>query len=91
MNFPITITKGSRFALREGGKTIAAGIVTEILPEDYQIDFGKVKKGLKNIEGQPGQPVQSAQTETQTAKTSTDAKKVDAKAAQKSAPQQKGK
>lgn len=28
LNFPITIMKGSRFALREGGKTIAAGIVT---------------------------------------------------------------
>ena len=49
LNFPITIAKGSRFALREGGKTIAAGIVTEILPEDYEIDFGKVKKGIKNL------------------------------------------
>ena len=47
LNFPITITKGSRFALREGGKTIAAGVVTEILPEDYEIDFGKAKKAPK--------------------------------------------
>lgn len=33
LHFPLTITKGSRFALREGGKTIAAGVVTEILPD----------------------------------------------------------
>lgn len=44
LNFPITIKKGSRFALREGGKTIAAGIVTEILPETTELDFGKPKK-----------------------------------------------
>jgi elongation factor Tu len=44
LNFPITITKGSRFALREGGKTIAAGIVTEVLPETTELDFGKPKK-----------------------------------------------
>lgn len=34
LHFPLTITKGSRFALREGGKTIAAGVVTEILPDN---------------------------------------------------------
>lgn len=44
LNFPITIQKGSRFALREGGKTIAAGIVTEVLPETTELDFGKPKK-----------------------------------------------
>ena len=44
LNFPLTIVKGSRFALREGGKTIAAGIVTEILPETTELDFGKPKK-----------------------------------------------
>lgn len=44
LNFPITISKGSRFALREGGKTIAAGIVTEVLPETTELDFGKPKK-----------------------------------------------
>lgn len=44
LNFPLTITKGSRFALREGGKTIAAGVVTNILPEDTVLDFGKPKK-----------------------------------------------
>lgn len=34
LHFPLTITKGSRFALREGGKTIAAGVVTDILPDN---------------------------------------------------------
>lgn len=32
LHFPLTISKGARFALREGGKTIAAGVVTDILP-----------------------------------------------------------
>jgi hypothetical protein len=44
LNFPLTIVKGARFALREGGKTVAAGVVTEILPENTVLDFGKVVK-----------------------------------------------
>ncbi|MDY0382155.1 MAG: hypothetical protein RBS20_00500, partial [Atribacterota bacterium] len=28
---PIAMEKGVRFAIREGGRTIAAGVVTEIL------------------------------------------------------------
>jgi len=28
---PLVFNKGMRFALREGGKTIAAGIITEII------------------------------------------------------------
>lgn len=47
LHFPLTITKGARFALREGGKTVAAGVVTEILPEDTKLDNGKQKKGEK--------------------------------------------
>jgi hypothetical protein len=31
--------------LREGGKTVAAGVITDILPEDTYLDTGKVKKG----------------------------------------------
>ena len=41
LHFPLTISKGSRFALREGGKTIAAGIVTELLPDTTIINPGK--------------------------------------------------
>jgi elongation factor Tu len=28
LHFPLTISKGVRFALREGGKTVAAGVIT---------------------------------------------------------------
>jgi len=28
---PIVFDKGMRFALREGGKTVAAGLITEVL------------------------------------------------------------
>lgn len=47
LHFPLTIVQGARFALREGGRTIASGVVTKILPEDYNFDTGKVKKGEK--------------------------------------------
>lgn len=38
LEFPMPITKGERFAFREGGKTICAGVITEILP-DTEEDF----------------------------------------------------
>ena len=53
LHFPLTITKGTRFALREGGKTVAAGVVTEILPEDTILDSGRHKKGKDKIEQAP--------------------------------------
>merc|ERR1711976_207561 len=31
--FPMAIKTGERFALREGGRTIAAGMITDILPD----------------------------------------------------------
>lgn len=64
LHFPLTITKGARFALREGGKTVAAGVVTEILPEETVLDSGRHKKGKEKA------------SETQAATTTaTDAKK----------------
>lgn len=33
LEFPMAIVKGERFAFREGGKTIAAGVISEILPD----------------------------------------------------------
>jgi len=33
LNFPLPINKGVRFALREGGRTIAAGIVADIVSD----------------------------------------------------------
>jgi len=35
---PLPLLVGQRFALREGGKTIAAGVVTKLL-EDTEEDF----------------------------------------------------
>ena len=61
LNFPITISKGARFALREGGKTIAAGIVSDILPEETVIDFGKVVKKKETPQPTTAQPATTTQ------------------------------
>ena len=34
LNFPLPILKGKRFALREGGKTVAAGVITKLLEDE---------------------------------------------------------
>ncbi len=33
LEFPMPIKKGDKFALREGGKTVAAGVIADILPD----------------------------------------------------------
>ncbi len=33
LEFPMPIKKGDKFALREGGRTVAAGVIAEILPD----------------------------------------------------------
>jgi len=38
LNYPLPILKGQRFALREGGKTVAAGVITNLL-EDSEADI----------------------------------------------------
>ena len=38
LNYPLPILKGQRFALREGGKTVAAGVITK-LGEDSEADI----------------------------------------------------
>ena len=51
--FPMPIAKGERFAFREGGKTIAAGVITDILPDteadikEEEMRMAKKKKGSK--------------------------------------------
>jgi len=37
LNYPLPILQGQRFALREGGKTVAAGVITKLL-EDSEAD-----------------------------------------------------
>jgi elongation factor Tu len=38
LNFPLPVVMGQRFALREGGKTVAAGVITKLL-EDSEADI----------------------------------------------------
>lgn len=38
LNYPLPIIPGLRFALREGGKTVAAGVITKLL-EDTEEDI----------------------------------------------------
>jgi len=33
---PVAMEVGLRFALREGGKTVAAGVITEIIPDSAE-------------------------------------------------------
>jgi elongation factor Tu len=33
LEFPMPIKKGDKFALREGGRTVAAGVIADILPD----------------------------------------------------------
>lgn len=45
--FPLPIIKGQNFALREGGKTVAHGMITELLPdteEDFKEEDERKKK-----------------------------------------------
>ena len=38
LNYPLPLLTGQRFALREGGKTVAAGVITKLL-EDSAADI----------------------------------------------------
>jgi Elongation factor Tu C-terminal domain len=38
LTFPLPLQNGLRFALREGGKTVAAGVITKLL-EDSEADI----------------------------------------------------
>lgn len=53
LTYPLPLVPGLRFALREGGKTVAAGVITKLL-EDTEADIkeeeeraAKSKKGGK--------------------------------------------
>lgn len=37
MNYPMALAVGDRFALREGGKTVAIGIITKLFPKEEVI------------------------------------------------------
>ena len=44
LNFPLVVESGLRFSLREGGKTIAAGVITKVLPDDPVVAAAAAKK-----------------------------------------------
>lgn len=47
LNYPLPILEGQRFAVREGGRTVAAGIITELLqdsPEDIKEEEERAAK-----------------------------------------------
>ena len=45
LDFPLPIEAGNRFALREGGKTVAAGVITKILGDSAE-DIKEEEKRL---------------------------------------------
>lgn len=51
LEFPMPISKGERFAFREGGKTIAAGVISEILPDTKEDLDEEEKRAAKKKKG----------------------------------------
>jgi elongation factor Tu len=50
LEFPMPIKKGDKFALREGGRTVAAGVIADILPdtaEDFKEEEERLAKKKK--------------------------------------------
>ena len=51
LNYPLPLQNGLRFALREGGKTVAAGVITKLL-EDSEADIKEEEeRAAKNKKG----------------------------------------
>ena len=51
LNYPLPILKGQRFALREGGKTVAAGVITKLL-EDSEADIKEEEERIAKAKAQ---------------------------------------
>ena len=45
---PIAMEEGQRFAIREGGRTVGAGVVTKIKPNRLSGDLGTFVSGILN-------------------------------------------
>lgn len=50
LNYPLPIVKGQRFALREGGKTVAAGVIVKLL-EDTEADIKEEEERAAKSKG----------------------------------------
>ena len=49
--YPLPLFKGQRFALREGGKTVAAGVISNILKDDEKDEeLGFKKKSIHKLQ-----------------------------------------
>lgn len=48
--YPLPVVKGQRFALREGGKTVAAGVITKLL-EDTEADIKEEEERAAKAKG----------------------------------------
>ena len=48
--YPLPVVKGQRFALREGGKTVAAGVITKLL-EDTEADLKEEEERAAKAKG----------------------------------------
>lgn len=48
LTFPIPLQNGLRFALREGGKTVAAGVITKLL-EDSEKDIKEEEERMAKV------------------------------------------
>ena len=67
LNFPLPIVKGQRFALREGGKTVAAGVITKLL-EDSEADIKEEEERIaKNKAGKWAKGIKKAIIKNQSA------------------------
>jgi len=52
LNYPLPILVGQRFAVREGGKTVAAGVITKLFqdpPEDIKEEEERAAKSKAAI------------------------------------------
>jgi len=49
--FPMPIKEGERFALREGGKTIAAGVISKVLPDTEEDIKQEEERAAKKKKG----------------------------------------
>jgi elongation factor Tu len=56
LSFPLGITVGQKFAIREGNKTIGAGLVTEVNGVDPSIKFEGAAKAARGIKGGAPKP-----------------------------------
>ncbi len=51
LNYPIPLSEGLRFALREGGKTVAAGVITSLIDDSAEDIAEEEERAAKTKKG----------------------------------------